>query len=331
MSISILPVRLTGSALFLSAAVLLSGCTLTGSAPLPLPSTLPIGTAAPEDITVSGSAAYVSNINDGSVLKLDLAQGGAVSTFVPAATDAYRSAWGLRLVKARNWLLSIQNRPYDFNPANAQAGRLTAYDLSSGAQVRSWPLPAQMVGNSVDVDLAGNIYVGDIGPLPRIVRINPQTNEVTLWATSSQWVGGGFGLGGMVYSGTGLYVSHNNALWYIAVQPDGNAAPAQAVKVAGNPVIFADGMLWTGEDLIYAENDVLVPGAQGQVFRVQFTDPTTATRTTLHQGLSDPSGVALASVGTHTHLLVNESQLGYAFGVDKGAASLPYQVRVLPR
>jgi hypothetical protein len=321
----------TGTALLIATALLLSGCTLTQAVILPLPAALSTGTTAPEDITVDGSSAYVSNINDGSVLKLDLNRGGAASVFVPAASDAYRSAWGLRVVASKNWLLSIQNQPYDFNPAHAAAGRLTAYDLTTGAKVKSWPLPAQMVGNSVDVDSAGNIYVGDIGPTPRIVRIDPATNAVSVWASSPQWVGGGFGIGGMVYSGAGLYASHNNALWYIGIRPDGTPTPPQAVTVEGNPVIFADGMTWTGDSLIYAENDVLVAGSHGAVYGVQFSSPITATRSTLHQDLSDPSGVAVAQVGGQEYLLVNESQLGFAFGVDRGEASKPYQIKVFPR
>ncbi|WP_420594557.1 hypothetical protein [Deinococcus sp.] len=332
MTIPSLQKRTTPAALLLVSALLLSGCApATIVAPEPLPASISVGEGGPEDLTVSGTSAYVSNIADGSVLKLDLLKAGASSVFIPPASDAYSSAWGLRVMPSQNWLLSLQNQPYDFNPANAKAGRLSAYDLTSGAKVKSWELPAGMVGNSVEVDKAGNIYVGDIGPTPRIVRIDPASGAVTIWATSPEWVAGGFGIGGMAYSGAGLYASHNNALWYIAIQPDGSAAAPQAVKVDGDPVIFADGMTWTGSNLIYAENDVLVPGPQGVVYQVAFSTPTAATRTALQTGLSDPSGVALAQIGDQHYLLVNESQLGFAFGVDKGEASKPYQVKVFSR
>jgi hypothetical protein len=324
-----LPARRSNLALLVSAALLLSGCTqsLVGPAPA-LPVFLGIGSTAPEDIAVNGTTAYVSSSADGSVIRLDLGKGGAASPFVPAATDAYSSAWGLRVVPGRNWLLSIQNQPFDFNPAHARAGRVTAFDLSSGAKLRNWSLPEGMVGNSVDVDSAGNIYVGDIGPKPRIVRIDPATGEVTTWATSSRWVDGGFGLGGMVYAGAGLYVAHNNVLWYVAVKPDGTAAEPVAVKIAGDPVIFADGMTRTSSGLIYAENDVLTAGAHGAIYQVQFSTPTNATRTTLQQNLADPSGVALAEVEGKSYLLVEESQLGFTFGVDQGQPSRPYAVKV---
>ena len=317
------------TALLLATALLLGGCALTAAPPLP--AALSIGDTAPEDLTVYGQTAYVSDSATGAVLKLDLNRAGAASPFIPAATDAYRSAWGLRVVPGRNWLLSIQNQPYDFNPAHARAGRLAAYDLGSGAKVASWNLPGGMVGNTVELDAAGNFYVGDIGPKPRIVRIDPASGAVTTWATSPLWKDGGFGIGGMAWGGAGLYASHDNALWYIALNPDGTAAAPVAVKIAGDPVIFADGMTWTGGSIIYAENDVLVPGAHGSVFQVRFSTPTTAARTLLRTDLSDPSGVAVATVGGQASVLVAESQLGFAFGVDQGEPSRPYQIKVFPR
>ncbi len=311
-------------------AALLSGCNPT-TTPISLPATLNIGNGIPEDITVNGSTAFVSNFNDASILKLDLSQGGTASNFVAASTDAYTAGWGLRVVPAKNWLLAIQNQPYDFNPANAKAGRVTAFNLASGTKVKSWDLPAQTVGNSVNVDQAGNIYVGDIGPNPRVIKIDPNTDAVSLWVTSDQWVKGGFGIGGMAYNGKGLYAAHNNKLWFIGINTDSSAAAPEIVNIDGDPVIFADGMTWTEDGIIYAENDVLIPGAQGKVFKVKFSESLKGTRTEIQTGLRDPSGVAAATVGSKSYLLVNESQLGYAFGVDKGEPTKPYQAKVILR
>ena len=324
------PALLLVGVLTLGACDGLEGIDLPGTTP-PLPESISVGDNIPEDITVAGDVAYVSSLTDGSVQKLDLENAGAASAFIPAATDAYTAAWGLRVVEDENWLLVVQNQPYDFNPANAQTGRLTAFDLNTGAQAKSWDLPEQMVGNSVVVDEAGALYVGDIGPSPRIVKIDPDSDEVSVWATSSEWVDGGFGVGGVAYSGAGLYASHNNLLWYIAVEEDGSAAEPVAVSVEGDPVIFADGITWTEDGIIYAENDVLVAGAQGAVYRLDFSDATTATRSTLQEGLRDPSGVAVTTVGEQDYLLVNESQLGFAFGVDEGEPSTPYQLKVFER
>ncbi|WP_457329504.1 hypothetical protein [Rhizobacter sp. P5_C2] len=296
-----------------------------------LPSAIDVGNGIPEDIEVDGSRAYVSNLSDGSILQLDLARGGAASTFVPAASDAYSAAWGLKVVRSKGWLLSVQNQPYDFNPAHAQAGRVTAFDLSTGAVVKRWNLPAQAVGNSIDVDAQGRIYVGDIGPHPRILRIDPATDQLTTWATDARWPEGGFGIGGMVQGGGGIYAAHDNRLWFIGLAEDGSARAALPVQVEGDPVIFADGMRWTNGGIDYAENDLFTAGAKGSVYRIEFTNPTTARRTVLAADLFDPSGIATVTLDGRNWLLVNESRLGYAVGTETGAPKLPYQVKALRR
>ena len=146
------------------------------------PSCNDIGAGAfPEDVTAHDGFLYTSNYFSGAITRTELATGES-SIFVAAATDVYSSAWGLRVDAANNRLLSIANQFYDFNPDNAQAGKVNAYDLSSGNLVGSWDLPTACVGNSIDVDNDGNYYVGDIGPDTRIIKIDPTTNEVTTWA-----------------------------------------------------------------------------------------------------------------------------------------------------
>ena len=58
---------------------------------------------------------------------------------------------------------------------------------------------------------------------------------------------------------------------------------------------------------------------------------TTAKRTTLREGLSDLSGVTATSIDGKPYLLVNESQLGFAFGIDQGGPQLPYRIDVIER
>jgi len=89
---------------------------------------LDIGAAAfPEDITVYQDQLYASHFFNGSILRKDLTT-GELTTFAAAATNEFSAGWGLRVDPTNNWLLSIANQPYDFNPANALAGRVNAYD-----------------------------------------------------------------------------------------------------------------------------------------------------------------------------------------------------------
>lgn len=316
-------------ALLLLSFGLLGACSSTQATTLP--ETIVVESGPPEDIVADGETAFVSSIADGSITKLDLTNEGEASVFVPAANDAYTASWGLRILRKKGWLLSVQNKPYDFNPEHAQAGRVVAFDLATGKRAKTWDLPQQTVGNSVDVDDAGNIYVGDIGPNARIVKIDPSTDDVSVWAKSDDWVDGGFGIGGMVFNGTGFYAAHNNLLWHVGLVDGGEAAEPVSVKIAGNPVIFADGMAWVDGGVVYADNDVLVPGSHGALYRVEFDSATSAKRSTIRDGMTDPSGVAAAEVGDKSYLLVNESQLGFAFGVDQGKPSLPYKINVIAR
>ncbi|MEM1221026.1 MAG: hypothetical protein AAGH79_19040, partial [Bacteroidota bacterium] len=244
-----------------------------------------IGAAAfPEDVTEHDGFLYTSNYFSGAITRKNLST-GELTEFVPAAADVYNSAWGLRIDVEKNQLLSIANQFYDFNPANAAAGKVNAYDLSSGALVATWDLPSACVGNSIDIDNAGNYFIGDIGPDTRIIKIDPNTNEVSTWADDSAWTDGSFGTGGMVWNQTdGFYVAHAGALWFVPQNSDGTAGTATQVTltgttaVDGSAAVNADGMTWAGSNTIfYAENDVFTPGWNGIVHRVELSDATTGT------------------------------------------------------
>lgn len=290
-----------------------------------------IGEAAfPEDVTEHNGFLYTSNYFNGSITQKNLSTGEIVE-FAPAATDIYNSAWGLRVDKTNNRLLSIANQFYDFNPANAKAGKVNAYDIATGNIVGSWDLPSGCVGNSIDIDNDGNYYVGDIGPDTRIIKIDPTNNEVTTWADDAQWTDGGFGTGGMVWNqSNGFYVAHAGALWFITKNADGTAGTAESVNLTGtiaidgSNAVNADGMTWAGGNTIfYAENDVFTPGWNGIVHRIEFSDATTGTNVNFIEGINDCSGVYFSD----NTLYVNESQFGVAFGVNFVPTSNPFCVK----
>ena len=299
------------------------------------PSCLDIGQGAfPEDVTAHNGFLYTSHYFNGSITRKDLTT-GAISEFVPAATDAHSSAWGLRVDASNNYLLSIANEPYDFNPVNAKAGKVNAYDLSNGNLVTTWDLPSGCVGNAIDIDNNGNYYIGDIGPDTRIIKIDPTTNEVTTWADDNQWTDGGFGTGGMVWNKTdGFYVAHAGSLWLVPQNEDGSAGTASIVNltgttaVDGSSVVNADGMVWAGNNTIfYAENDVFTPGWNGIVHRIELSDATSGTNSNFIEGVNDCSGVYFDNFNGLDYLYVNESQFGVAFGVNFVPTSNPFCVK----
>ncbi len=294
-----------------------------------------IGAAAfPEDVTEFNGFLYTSNYFTGAITQKNLSTGEIVE-FAPAATDVYNSAWGLRVDEDNNRLLSIANQFYDFTPANAQACKVNAYDIATAALVGSWDLPTACVGNSIDVDNDGNYYVGDIGPDTRIIKIDPNTDEVTTWADNSQWTDGGFGTGGMVWNQEdGFYVAHAGVLWYVPQNADGTAGAAVEVSLTGtiaadgSSTVNADGMTWAGSNTIfYAENDVFTPGWNGIVHRIDLSDATTGVNANYIQGINDCSGVYFSNFAGQDYLYVNESQFGVAFGVNFVPTSNPFCVK----
>ena len=294
-----------------------------------------IGAAAfPEDVVVYDGFLYTSNFFNGAVTQKNLETGELVE-FVPPATDIYSSAWGLGIDETNNQLLVIKNQPYDFNPANANAGRVVAYDIETRSMIGSWDLPAACVGNSIDVDNNGDYFIGDIGPDTRIIRIDPTTNEVVVWADDSQWTDGGFGTGGMVWNKSdGFYVAHAGELWYVPQNMDGSAGTAVSVSLTGTTAIDgssavnADGMTWAGANTIfYAENDAFVPGWNGIVHRIDLADATNGVNSNFIEGFNDCSGVSFASFQDQDYLYVGESQFGVAFGVNFVPTSNPFCVK----
>lgn len=296
-----------------------------------LPSTITIGTnASPEDIKEYNGFLYTSNFFTGAITRIKLSD-LSTSSFVSASTNSYTAGWGLNINPSKNWLLSIANRPYDFNPANAvgQMGIVNAYNITTGTLEKSWNLPEGCIGNSIDVDNTGNIYVSDIGPDARIIKINIATNVISVWADGTNFTDGGFGLGGMIFNKTsGFYYSQNKKLFFVGLAPNGSAQQSIEVNTGGAEV-DADGMTWAGNNTIYYNfNDVFVPGAQGFTGKIVLSNTTTGIHSVYQSGLRDSSGIFFSSYASSNYLFVCESQFGYAFGVDNGNTTNPFAIKV---
>jgi len=195
----------------------------------------------------------------------------------------------------------------------------------------------------VVVDSSGLYYVGDIGPDTRIIRCDPDPDEVVVWADDASqtiWPDGGFGLGGIVYnSSDSIYgvASAGDILFRIEVRADGTPGPIERVNVVdadGNTFtgFAADGMTWAPDGtFLYALNDAGVTGASGIIYQVDFSSSTAGTIRPVQTELKDPSGVFATQVLGASYVFVNESQLGHAFGADEGAPTVPFRVLAFPR
>ncbi len=280
----------------------------------------------PEDIIVHDGQLYASHFFSGAITQVDLSS-GAISEFVPPSTSSLPTAWGLRVDAANNVLLACVNIAWDFDPSTASAGAVNAYDLSSGALVNSWTLPTGCVGHAIDLDSNGNYYVSDIGPDSRIIKIDPSTNTVSVWADDAQWADGGFGMGGIVFNqSNGIYASQSDLLWFVPINADGTSGTVEQVTFAGGDNgVPADGLTWIGNNtMYYCDNDAFTPGPNGTFTQIVLNSPTTGTQTQIASDIADASGASF-DPSTNT-LYAAASQFGAAFGVD-AAPENPFCVR----
>lgn len=316
-----------------------TGGTTTSTPGFQVPGELSLaGEAWPEDVAVFGNRVFVTNFVSGGIQTYDLEmRPGVAEVFVPGPVEGnLKSFWGLRPVPAKGWLLAVANINYALDNMVSEPGVVHAYDIETGAEVAAWTLPVGTVGNSIDVDLQGNIYVGDVTQAGRIVKVDPETDAVTVWKDNSDWGQGQFGIGGMVFDGEdSLYATVQGGIWRVPVEPNGDAGePVKLALVDGDDVVLtdvkADGMAMADPSTIYfAQNDVFAAGAHGVVFKLALTGGDAGTVTPFAQDLTDCSGVAFATVQDTGYLFVNESQFGHLFKVDPGPPG-PFRVLVLP-
>lgn len=100
------------------------------------------------------------------------------------------------------------------------------------------------------------------------------------------------------------------------------------MSISGISSIDADGITWAGNNTFYyAENDATDPsGNFGKVYKVELSDPTTATGSILRDGLNDSSGVWFFSNNDKDYLIILESQIGVFFGNNR---DLPFNIEII--
>ncbi len=268
----------------------------------------------PEDITIVNDIAYVSGLGDGTVKMFDLSQANPAGETFAEAEEGYTQAWGLK--SDGTVLLSILDNA-DFTGGAPGPSKLVEYDLASGEKTGEWDLPLGAIGHTVSI-VDGKYYVTDFGS-PRIFEVDPVNDTVNdNWFSSPDWDPGISGIGGTIYNNEGaFYVSQGNKLWYLPIM---NGAPGtlQEVSVEGLDIIDADGISWDDSQntLYYATNDTGDPANVGTVYKLVFSDETTATGSIVATGLDDSSGLWYYELDGEAYVFVLESQFGALFGIN---------------
>ncbi len=279
----------------------------------------------PEDITIINNTAYVSSFADAKIWSFDLTESNPEGVVFAEGIAGFAQAWGLK--SDGNVLLSLVNNA-DFTGNPPGPSRLVEYNLASGEKTREWDLPANAVGHTVSI-VDGKYYVGDFGT-PRIFEIDPSTGAINdTWFTSAEWDPSISGMGGIIYDNDGgFYASQGNKLWYLPID-NGTPGTLQEVSINGLSSIDADGISWDDENntLYYATNDTGDPANLGEAFKLEFSNKTTATGSSLINGLNDTSGVWYFKDQENQYLFICESQFGALFGFN--TLVTPFNIEIL--
>ncbi|APD08119.1 hypothetical protein UJ101_02621 [Flavobacteriaceae bacterium UJ101] len=298
---------------------------------LPTPSNLTISDTSfyPEDITITNNIAYISGFGDGTIRSFDLTQTNPTAQLFASAESGYAQSWGLK--SDGTVLLNLLNNA-DFTGNPPGPSKLIEYNIASGEKTGEWDLPETTIGHTVSI-VNGKYYISDFGN-PRIIEVDPSTGAINdSWFTSSEWdpsIDGN--LGGTIYdpSTSAFYIYLGFKLWYLPIN-NGQPGTLQEVNISGlsTEQINMDGISW-GKDqntLYYASNDAGDPNNVGTVYKLEFSNSTTATGSVIATGLDDTSGVWYLNNNGSEYLYVCESQFGALFGFN--SLETPFNIEVI--
>lgn len=282
----------------------------------------------PEDITIINNRVFLSGLGDGTIRTFDLTETNATAQLFATAETGYAQSWGLK--SNGSVVLNLLNN-VDFSFATPPgASKLIQYDMN-GTKTAEWDLPANTIGHTVSI-VDGKYYVTDFGN-PRIIEVDPTTGNVNdSWFTSPQWdpsVDGN--VGGTIYDGSaGFYAYLGFKFWYIPIS-NGQAGTMQEVNISGlsSEQINADGITWGADQntLYYSSNDTSDPADAGTVYKLEFSNATTATGSIVTTGLDDVSGIWYLENNGSEYLFMCESQFGGLFGIN--SFDPPFNIEVI--
>jgi sugar lactone lactonase YvrE len=265
----------------------------------------------PEGIAVTQDGQiFVGSMGTGKVVRF--APGATRST--PFVSDGLRNVVGLLADPSHNLLWVCDSDNTFQTPA-----RVKAYDLASGADRGTYPLPGGGYCNDLTLDGQGNLYVTD-SVNSRIDKLPAGGAQLTAWSENTAYTGGAneFTLNGIAWDGQGaLYVTKfsNGQMFRVGINADGSAAsPAELASTRA--LVSPDGFKRLNA------NTFLVIEGNGHLTRLAVSG-TTLTPTILSNRLDSPTTVDVLGDSAW----VVEGQLGILFGFESGPADLPFRVR----
>jgi len=198
-----------------------------------------------------------------------------------------------------------------------------AFDLKSGTQKASYPLPGdRTLCNDSVVGPDGALYVTDSFN-PHVLRLKPGAKEFEVWATDDRFtVKDGAGLDGIAFGSDGnLYVNlfNGNALFRIDVNKDGSSGKVTLLQPS-QKIALCDGMRKLGNNtllMVEGTGNLDIITVEGDKAKVDV----------VKSGWKTP--VSVVQVGDIAWVL--EGQLPSLFDAQKaGPPSLPFRADAVP-
>lgn len=145
----------------------------------------------PESVGVLNGFAYISCFNMGGIQIYDFNKNNVTSSIGSTNTDGLTSTWGVKVDTYNDWLFVCRNPPFGNTNSNLVA-QLRIYSIADGGSVDWWIgsynlLPGSIC-HSITFDNNDDVYIADAGIIPRIFKLDTNTNSLKVWKTSNLWV-----------------------------------------------------------------------------------------------------------------------------------------------
>ncbi len=245
---------------------------------------------------------------------------GAAEPFVAPGAGGLMSVQGLHADDRAGWLYACTG---DLGVARTPRteSALLAFSLADGRLMGRWPLPGGGFCNDLTPAPGGGFFVSDTAR-PRILRFDPDQNQLAVWVEHPL-------LGGADFNGNGIAVDRGAV--YLTTFTDGRLlrVPIRDGGAAGTPETVALPRPLAGADalrvaapgrLLVFENDI--PGGNGRLTLVDLRarPPRLAV---VAEGLAEPT----SGVIHDGRVIVVESQFRKLFGAEKGRPPAPFALR----
>lgn len=288
---------------------------------------------SPSVIELSGDNYYPDSIavcKDGTLFvssmwtgQIDRIPSGTIHpvSFVPPEADG-RTALGLLVDEKTGKLWACY---WDFHRFMTVTAQLKAFDLKTGAIIKTYDYPKGSIANDITIDGHGNIYT-TCSFTHRIFCLPAGGNALEIWCDDPVLAAGwkeDWTLNGIEWDGkSSIYVlrTDNDGFYRVPIKKDGRAGTGQQIAVADTlKNLGYDGIIALDSDTFliaeYGTNRLTIIDVKGNNGRKKIVST----------GLNFPTNIIVVGNGAW----VVESQLDHMLGLDKAPPQVPFLLKYI--